>query len=119
MKQSKVDDDVFKEYVESHPSCAKMNNKPFLRYDDLLFIFGKNRATGSEAMGANEDILSPHETSTKRKNVFSHLEKIEGLSRIQAIAASRRLVKDDKELQLFFYFEDDADRLAFVLDLLG
>ncbi|CAN1128064.1 Uncharacterized protein At2g29880 [Linum perenne] len=225
-----VDDDVFKEYVKSHPSCAKMNNKPFPHYDDLLFIFGKNRATGSEAMGANEDILSPQESehleedfvniqdtsvsfeelmqgiineggteanqiptegvpekipiekeaagqqpskksrrksqgdvflsnismhlsqlepiltktadaighlvredyedstkrkeaedaaTNKRKNVFSHLEKIEGLSRIQAIAASRRLVKDDKELQLFFDFEDDADRLAFVLDLLG
>ncbi|CAN1128151.1 hypothetical protein LINPERHAP2_LOCUS4447 [Linum perenne] len=216
--------------IWSHPSCAKMNNKPFPHYDDLLFIFGKNRATGSEAMGANEDILSPQESehleedfvniqdtsvsfeelmqgiineggteanqiptegvlekipiekeaagqqpskksrrksqgdvflsnismhlsqlepiltktadaighlvredyedstkrkeaedaaTNKRKNVFSHLEKIEGLSRIQAIAASRRLVKDDKELQLFFDFEDDADRLAFVLDLLG
>ncbi|CAN1126640.1 hypothetical protein LINPERPRIM_LOCUS5852 [Linum perenne] len=37
-----VDDDVFKEYVkvtQSHPSCAKMNNNPFPRYNDLLFIF--------------------------------------------------------------------------------
>ncbi|KAK2969632.1 hypothetical protein RJ640_000752 [Escallonia rubra] len=36
-------------YVESHPKAKGLLNKSLLKYDQLGFIFGKDRATGKAA----------------------------------------------------------------------
>ncbi|CAN0876400.1 hypothetical protein LINGRAHAP2_LOCUS11294 [Linum grandiflorum] len=62
-----LDDHVFAEYVEGHKNCAKMNRYPFACYDGLEYVFGKDRATGSKAIGLDElDVPCPkieHPTS--------------------------------------------------------
>ncbi|KAJ6844887.1 ribose-5-phosphate isomerase [Iris pallida] len=37
------DKDIFQDWVKSHPNTKGLRNKPFLYYDDLGAIFGKNR----------------------------------------------------------------------------
>ncbi|XP_057778464.1 uncharacterized protein At2g29880-like isoform X3 [Salvia miltiorrhiza] len=41
--------DVWDAYIQSHPSHSAWRNKMFPFYDDLVIIFGKDRATGSNA----------------------------------------------------------------------
>ncbi|KAK8490605.1 hypothetical protein V6N11_038063 [Hibiscus sabdariffa] len=41
--------DVFDDWVRSHPTAAGLRNKPFSFFDDLVQIFGKERATGTAA----------------------------------------------------------------------
>ncbi|CAA0819754.1 Unknown protein [Striga hermonthica] len=45
---------VWGPYIESHPTHAIWQNKAFPLYDDLLIIFGKDRATGGNAEGPND-----------------------------------------------------------------
>ncbi|XP_034686564.1 uncharacterized protein LOC117915103 [Vitis riparia] len=39
-------DDVWQQWVESHPYAKGLRNKPFPYYDDLCIIFGKNETNG-------------------------------------------------------------------------
>ncbi|KAK8508577.1 hypothetical protein V6N12_044493 [Hibiscus sabdariffa] len=41
--------DVFDDWVKSHPTAAGLRNKSFPFFDDLVQIFGKERATGATA----------------------------------------------------------------------
>ncbi|KAL0332849.1 UNVERIFIED_CONTAM: hypothetical protein Scaly_2186400 [Sesamum calycinum] len=42
---------VWEAYLQSHSTHVIWQNKPFPFYDDLLVIFGKDRATGNNADG--------------------------------------------------------------------
>ncbi|CAL1412624.1 unnamed protein product [Linum trigynum] len=44
-----ADNDVFNEWIKSHPGCKGLNKKPFLYFDQLARIFGKDRAMGGQA----------------------------------------------------------------------
>ncbi|KAG6508933.1 hypothetical protein ZIOFF_034315 [Zingiber officinale] len=39
--------DVFDEWVKSHPAAIGLRNKEFPHLDDLMFVWGKDRATGA------------------------------------------------------------------------
>ncbi|KAK8508534.1 hypothetical protein V6N12_044452 [Hibiscus sabdariffa] len=41
--------DVFDDWVRSYPTAAGLRNKSFPFFDDLIQIFGKERATGAAA----------------------------------------------------------------------
>ncbi|KAG6483800.1 hypothetical protein ZIOFF_060500 [Zingiber officinale] len=41
--------DVFDEWVKSHPAAIGLRNKEFPHLDDLMFVWGKDRATGANA----------------------------------------------------------------------
>ncbi|GER33217.1 DNA-binding storekeeper protein-relatedtranscriptional regulator [Striga asiatica] len=45
---------VWGPYIESHPTHAIWRNKAFPLYDDLVIIFGEDRATGGNAEGPND-----------------------------------------------------------------
>lgn len=52
LKMVKIDSEqVWEEYVSSHGEAKGMLNKPFPYYEDWLFLFGKDRATGEFAEG--------------------------------------------------------------------
>ncbi|CAN1154410.1 hypothetical protein LINPERHAP2_LOCUS19997 [Linum perenne] len=53
-KSVDIEDTVYDEYVANHEHCTKMNRVPFPLYDGLAYIFGKVRATGKGAIGAEE-----------------------------------------------------------------
>ncbi|KAL0559592.1 hypothetical protein IC582_004207 [Cucumis melo] len=38
--------EVFNDWVKSHPAAKGLLNKSFVHYDELLYVFGKDRATG-------------------------------------------------------------------------
>ncbi|CAL1411174.1 unnamed protein product [Linum trigynum] len=44
-----ADDDVFKDWVKTHPVFSGLNSKAFVYFDQLSRIFGKDRAVGSQA----------------------------------------------------------------------
>ncbi|GMI66353.1 hypothetical protein HRI_000304600 [Hibiscus trionum] len=48
--------DVFDDWVRSHPTTAGLRNKLFLIFDDLIQIFGKERATGAAAETAADAV---------------------------------------------------------------
>ncbi|KAK8490607.1 hypothetical protein V6N11_035049 [Hibiscus sabdariffa] len=48
--------DVFDDWVRSHPTAAGLRNKPFPFFDDLVQIFGKERATGTAAETAADAV---------------------------------------------------------------
>ncbi|KAA0047697.1 retrotransposon protein [Cucumis melo var. makuwa] len=41
--------EVFDDWVKSHPGAKGLLNKSFVHYDELLYVFGKDRATGGRA----------------------------------------------------------------------
>ncbi|XP_031248884.1 uncharacterized protein LOC116106673 [Pistacia vera] len=41
--------DVFEEWVKSHPTTQGLRNKPFPHYDTLAIVFGRDRASGARA----------------------------------------------------------------------
>ncbi|GMI86575.1 hypothetical protein HRI_002326800 [Hibiscus trionum] len=47
---------VFDDWVKSHPTAAGLRNKPFPFFDDLVQIFGKERATGTAAETAADAV---------------------------------------------------------------
>ncbi|XP_058111696.1 uncharacterized protein At2g29880-like [Magnolia sinica] len=46
-------DDVWDDYIWSHPYAQHVRGKPVRRYDDFVFLFGSNRATGLRATTGN------------------------------------------------------------------
>ncbi|XP_038904322.1 uncharacterized protein LOC120090676 [Benincasa hispida] len=44
-----VEREIFDLWVRSHPNAKGMWNKPFLHYDDLSTVFGKDRAVGQSS----------------------------------------------------------------------
>ncbi|KAL4028537.1 hypothetical protein IC575_011734 [Cucumis melo] len=44
-----VEKEVFDNWVKSHPGAKGLLNKSFVHYDELLYVFGKDRATGGRA----------------------------------------------------------------------
>ncbi|KAL0550024.1 hypothetical protein IC582_014520 [Cucumis melo] len=41
--------EVFDDWVKSHPTAKGLLNKSFVHYDELSYVFGKDRATGGRA----------------------------------------------------------------------
>ncbi|KAL4025449.1 hypothetical protein IC575_013846 [Cucumis melo] len=41
--------EVFDDWVKSHPAAKGLLNKSFVHYDELSYVFGKDRATGGRA----------------------------------------------------------------------
>ncbi|KAL0541518.1 hypothetical protein IC582_021570 [Cucumis melo] len=51
--------ELFDNWVRSHPAAKELLNKPFPYYDELTYVFGRDRATGRFAetfadVGSNE-----------------------------------------------------------------
>ncbi|CAI0474830.1 unnamed protein product [Linum tenue] len=57
-----ADDDVFNEWIKSHPGCKGLNKKPFLYFDQLARIFGKDRAMGGQAQTSADvrEVIADH-----------------------------------------------------------
>lgn len=47
------DDDIWEDWVKFHPDAKGLRNRPFLHYDDLYIIFGKNRGN-QKGIGNNQ-----------------------------------------------------------------
>ncbi|KAA0050216.1 hypothetical protein IC582_021749 [Cucumis melo] len=41
-----VEKEIFDDWVKSHPAAKGLLNKSFVHYDELSYVFGKDRATG-------------------------------------------------------------------------
>ncbi|KAK9002861.1 hypothetical protein V6N11_060438 [Hibiscus sabdariffa] len=68
--------DVFDDWVRSHPTAAGLRNKPFPFFDDLVQIFGKERATGTAAettADAVENLVMEDNTFLDALNVERNL----------------------------------------------
>ncbi|KAH6827597.1 hypothetical protein C2S53_015282 [Perilla frutescens var. hirtella] len=66
-----AESDVWDAYLQSHPTHSTWRNKPFPFYEDLLIIFGKDRATGSNAEGPAdmmEDIQRQGNNNSEENN---------------------------------------------------
>ncbi|KAG6476592.1 hypothetical protein ZIOFF_065837 [Zingiber officinale] len=70
--------DVFDDWVKSHPAAIGLRNKKFPHLDDLMFVWGKDRATGAGAetpADAVEEInLCNEETDTFECEIDEHAE---------------------------------------------
>ncbi|KAL4011834.1 hypothetical protein IC575_028897 [Cucumis melo] len=44
-----VEKELFDDWVKSHPMAKGLLNKSFVHYDELSYVFGKDRATGGRA----------------------------------------------------------------------
>ncbi|KAK8562280.1 hypothetical protein V6N12_010364 [Hibiscus sabdariffa] len=81
--------DVFDDWVRSHPTAAGLRNKPFPFFDDLVQIFGKERATGSAAettADAVENLVMEDNTFLDALNVED--EGVKDSESIEEIGAS-------------------------------
>ncbi|CAL1354282.1 unnamed protein product [Linum trigynum] len=67
-----ADDDVFKEWLKSHPNCAGLNKKPFHHFDQLARIFGKDRAMGGEGEAAAD--VDDSVTDDEAMNVMNDMD---------------------------------------------
>ncbi|PIN08321.1 hypothetical protein CDL12_19102 [Handroanthus impetiginosus] len=68
---------VWDAYLQSHPTHLTWQNKPFPFYDDLLLIFGKDRAIGSNAEGPGdmmEEIQLEESNNDTNDNVEASME---------------------------------------------
>ncbi|KAJ6828124.1 ribose-5-phosphate isomerase [Iris pallida] len=63
------DKDIFQDWVKSHPNTKGLRNKPFLYYDDLGAIFGKNRTRGEAAEGSADAVDAMEEEATNEVQV--------------------------------------------------
>ncbi|KAG8372599.1 hypothetical protein BUALT_Bualt12G0083400 [Buddleja alternifolia] len=72
---------VWDAYLQSHPSHSSWQNKSFPFYEDLLIIFGKDRATGTNAEGPAdmmEEIQREQVNNNANNDVEEHsLEEID------------------------------------------
>ncbi|XP_058068931.1 uncharacterized protein At2g29880-like [Magnolia sinica] len=58
-------DEVWMDYIKSHPDAAQFRGKPMPRYDDLDFIFGNDRATSKSCATGN---FPPCATTPRRRD---------------------------------------------------
>uniref|UniRef100_A0A9I9EKJ2 Myb/SANT-like domain-containing protein n=1 Tax=Cucumis melo TaxID=3656 RepID=A0A9I9EKJ2_CUCME len=64
--------ELFHNWVRSHPAAKGLLNKPFSYYDELTYVFGRDRATGRFAWGLTSlvadmtDLIWGMETRTSR-----------------------------------------------------
>ncbi|KAK9096650.1 hypothetical protein Sjap_022147 [Stephania japonica] len=71
-KSITCDDDVWNNWVKSHSTAAGVRNKSFSYYDELDYVYGKDRATGGGAenpVDAVEDI-----TLNEQEQQAQHVE---------------------------------------------
>ncbi|XP_062080595.1 uncharacterized protein LOC133785364 [Humulus lupulus] len=47
---------VFDEWIKSHSNAKGLRNRPFPHYEDLVTVFGKDRANGQGAMGFSKTV---------------------------------------------------------------
>ncbi|KAG6527657.1 hypothetical protein ZIOFF_009783 [Zingiber officinale] len=70
--------DVFDEWVKSHPTTISLRNKEFPHLDDLMFVWGKDRATGANAETPSDVVeeinLCDEETDTFEHEKDAHTE---------------------------------------------
>ncbi|KAG6483806.1 hypothetical protein ZIOFF_060506 [Zingiber officinale] len=71
--------DVFDDWVKSHPAAIGLRNKEFPHLDDLIFVWGKDHATGANAetpADAVEEInLCDEEVDTSNTEIFAECYK--------------------------------------------
>ncbi|KAG6469112.1 hypothetical protein ZIOFF_073810 [Zingiber officinale] len=71
--------DVFDDWVKSHPAAIGLRNKEFPHLDDLMFVWGKDHATGANAetpADAVEEInLCDEEVDTSNAEIFAESYK--------------------------------------------
>ncbi|CAN1181217.1 hypothetical protein LINPERPRIM_LOCUS6111 [Linum perenne] len=68
LKCPDIENQVYNDFVEKHPECANKNRVPFPNYDELLAIFGKGRATGSNVKQITDPAPEPSTDSVQEKN---------------------------------------------------
>ncbi|KAI8548481.1 hypothetical protein RHMOL_Rhmol07G0277000 [Rhododendron molle] len=74
-----ADKHIWDDYVKSHKDAANWRNRSFPHFDMLLTVFGKDRATGKNAVTA-EDVLeeeSRNEGSCDTENLGIGIEEME------------------------------------------
>ncbi|KAG6469538.1 hypothetical protein ZIOFF_070467 [Zingiber officinale] len=68
--------DVFDDWVKSHPAAIGLRNKEFPHLDDLMFVWGKDHATGETPADAVEEInLCDEEVDTSNAEIFAECYK--------------------------------------------
>lgn len=67
---------VWDAYLQSHPAHSIWRNKQFPFYDDLLIIFGKDRATGSNAQGPS-DMMEDVQREENNDNHMNDCDPVE------------------------------------------
>ncbi|KAG6489560.1 hypothetical protein ZIOFF_050835 [Zingiber officinale] len=71
--------DVFDDWVKSHPAAIGLRNKEFPHLDDLMFVWGKDHATGANAEtpadAVKEINLCDEEVDTSNAEIFAECYK--------------------------------------------
>ncbi|KAG6473458.1 hypothetical protein ZIOFF_067374 [Zingiber officinale] len=71
--------DVFDDWVKSHPAAIGLRNKEFLHLDNLMFVWGKDHATGANAetpaYAVEEINLYDEEVDTFNVEIFAKCYK--------------------------------------------
>ncbi|XP_062099954.1 uncharacterized protein LOC133805819 [Humulus lupulus] len=71
---------VFDEWIKSHPNAKDLRNRAFPHYEDLVNVFGKDRANGQGAMGFSEIVGKfDKEVDNDANFEFDHLSPIDDL----------------------------------------
>ncbi|XP_062113924.1 uncharacterized protein At2g29880-like [Humulus lupulus] len=71
---------VFDEWIKSHPNAKGLRNIAFPHYEDLVTIFGKDRANGQGAMRFSETVVEiDKEVDNDANSRFDHLSPINDL----------------------------------------
>ncbi|CAN1192213.1 hypothetical protein LINPERHAP2_LOCUS41439 [Linum perenne] len=68
LKCPDIEDQVYNDFVEKHPECANKNRVQFPNYDELLAIFGKGRATGSNVKQITDPAPESPTDNVQEKN---------------------------------------------------
>ncbi|KAL0320271.1 UNVERIFIED_CONTAM: hypothetical protein Sradi_5288600 [Sesamum radiatum] len=89
---------VFESYLKVDPNVKTMCFKSFPCYQNWCEIFGKDRATSQHA----EDI------ENASNNVWNTIEKMSHLTLEEKCEASKRLVNNNVDLDLFINMSNDA-----------
>ncbi|XP_062103796.1 uncharacterized protein LOC133814909 [Humulus lupulus] len=76
-----VEKSVFDEWIKSHPNAKGIRNRPFPHYEDLVTVFGKDRANGQGAMGFSETVDEiDKEVDNDANSEFDPLSPIDDLT---------------------------------------
>ncbi|KAJ4834782.1 hypothetical protein Tsubulata_002188, partial [Turnera subulata] len=119
-----AENSVWEEYLKSHLDAEPFRYKSFPFYEELSIIFGKDRATGKEALDKqeapnNENVVDDDATSTSfvQANVFEGGEESSKLKNIKLDTGSQ-LSKAIKESSMLLGVEigKATDRLSRALE---